>query len=259
VEERTRSTFQSVESVVGAFASVTMMLESTYFAVQSCFRALLGVAQHFTRLRNYMWGLLGALAILRKLRYWLKRLLRWLHLRHQAQSEDLWEEASLESVSSSSGTLGNWLWPLVKFLSVVFGVPWLLWRFISFLLRNDEHSGGLGNWSSGEGQTLVARALHDFSAANPDELSVAAGDELVLAPRQLQTGWLLVGKNRTSGLVPANYVQIVQQQPGARGGGGGGGSREESSSGNRPPSLPSLSVTPTNRHRDTEEESILTD
>ena len=33
-----------------------------------------------------MWGLLGALAILRKLRYWLKRLLRWLHLRHPAQS-----------------------------------------------------------------------------------------------------------------------------------------------------------------------------
>ena len=73
-----------------------------------CYRALLGVAQHFTRLRldpalqylciltaalssvflvrNYMWGLLGALAVLRRLRYWLKRLLRWLRLRNVAQS-----------------------------------------------------------------------------------------------------------------------------------------------------------------------------
>ena len=71
--------------------------------------------------------------------------------------------------------------------------------------------------------------------------------------------WLVVTLLLTHSLVPANYVQIVQQQPGAREGVGGGGSREEGSSGNLPPSLPSLSVTPTNRHRDTEEESLLTD
>ena len=30
-----------------------------------------------------------------------------------------------------------------------------------------------------EGQTLVARALYDFSSGNSDELTVSAGDELV--------------------------------------------------------------------------------
>jgi peroxin-13 len=250
-EERTRSTFQSVETVVGAFASVTMMLESTYFAVQSCFRALLGVAQHFTQLRNYMWGLLGALAVLRRLRYWLKRLLRWLHLRNMAPPEELWEEASLESVTSSTGSPTSWLWPLVKFLSVLFGVPWLLWRTLSFLLRNDDSSTGTRNWSSNEGQPLVARALHDFSAVNSDELSVSAGDELVLAPRQLQTGWLLVGKNRTSGLVPANYVQIVHQRPPSVGG---------VSSEDLPPSQSTPTTTTTaTRQRLADEESLLTD
>ena len=51
------------------------------------------------------------------------------------------------------------------------------------------------------GQSLVARALFDFTATRSDELSFAAGDELVLAPRRLQNGgdWLLAGRNRRSG------------------------------------------------------------
>ena len=55
--------------------------------------------------------------------------------------------------------------------------------------------------SGDDGQPLVARALYDFNAVRNDELSFAAGDELVLAPRQLQNGgeWLLAGKNRRSG------------------------------------------------------------
>ncbi len=47
----------------------------------------------------------------------------------------------------------------------------------------------------------MARALYDFAATKNDELSFAAGDELVLAPRQLQNGgeWLLAGRNKRSG------------------------------------------------------------
>ncbi len=64
------------------------------------------------------------------------------------------------------------------------------WYYI-FLLRSGDNGD----------QPLVAKALYDFTASRSDELSFAAGDELVLAPRQLQTGgdWLLVGRNRRSG------------------------------------------------------------
>ena len=41
-DESTRSAFQSVEHVVQAFSSVSMMLESTYFALYNSFRAVIG-------------------------------------------------------------------------------------------------------------------------------------------------------------------------------------------------------------------------
>ena len=40
VENATRSAFQSVESVIQAFSSVSMMLESTLFAAQNSIRAI---------------------------------------------------------------------------------------------------------------------------------------------------------------------------------------------------------------------------
>lgn len=41
-EDSTRSAFQSVEALVHAFSSISMMLESTYFALHSSFRAVIG-------------------------------------------------------------------------------------------------------------------------------------------------------------------------------------------------------------------------
>ena len=43
--------FQSIESIVHAFGSVSMMLESTFHAVHSSFQAVLGVAEHFSKMK----------------------------------------------------------------------------------------------------------------------------------------------------------------------------------------------------------------
>lgn len=51
-EESSRSAFQSIESVVNAVLNIAQMLESTYFALTSSFRAVLGVAANFGRLRG---------------------------------------------------------------------------------------------------------------------------------------------------------------------------------------------------------------
>ncbi|XP_064383506.1 peroxisomal membrane protein PEX13-like [Halichondria panicea] len=225
-EETTRAAFSSVGSVVGAVSSVSMMLESTYFAVHSCFRAVLGVAQHFTRLKNQVWDILAAIAVLRRLQQWLRYLLRLFRLRRHSEGEDAWDEVSLAQESSlrlahagHTAPGGNArVWPAVIFFAIVFGVPWLLWKLLSAIARHEETTQQENppqeqQWSGDNGdQPLVAKALYDFTASRSDELSFAAGDELVLAPRQLQTGgdWLLVGRNRRSGMVPRTYVQVVR-------------------------------------------------
>lgn len=74
-EESTRGAFESVESVVHAFGSVSLMLESTYAALQSSFRAVVGVADQFARLRGHLAQTLSALALVRTLRWMVRAIL----------------------------------------------------------------------------------------------------------------------------------------------------------------------------------------
>lgn len=51
-EERSRPAFQSIESLVSAISNIALMLDSTFFAITNTFRAILGVAANFGRLRG---------------------------------------------------------------------------------------------------------------------------------------------------------------------------------------------------------------
>lgn len=59
--------------------------------------------------------------------------------------------------------------------------------------------------------------MYNFRASNPHELSFQAGQHIIVAPREVQqtqkllnTGWALASlDNRTSGLIPINYVQRI--------------------------------------------------
>lgn len=44
------------------------------------------------------------------------------------------------------------------------------------------------NWASGEDDHVVARAEYDFTAASEEEISLAAGDMLNLAPKGESSG-----------------------------------------------------------------------
>ena len=50
-EESYLPAFQSIENIVHAFGSVSMMLESTFYAVHSSFQAVLGVAEHLSKMK----------------------------------------------------------------------------------------------------------------------------------------------------------------------------------------------------------------
>ncbi len=74
-EESSQPAFQSLESIVHAFGSISMMLDSTLNAVYSSFRAVLGMADQFSRLRTHLSKVFSALAIYRSARWALHKLL----------------------------------------------------------------------------------------------------------------------------------------------------------------------------------------
>ncbi|CAG8532618.1 16235_t:CDS:2 [Acaulospora colombiana] len=54
----------------------------------------------------------------------------------------------------------------------------------------------------------ITRALYDFRAENPSELSFQEGDILLIQDRQC-AGWLIADLGEETGLVPENYVALL--------------------------------------------------
>ncbi|XP_056342507.1 peroxisome biogenesis factor 13 [Oenanthe melanoleuca] len=219
-EESSRGAFQSIESIVHAFASVSMMMDATFSAVYNSFRAVLDVANHFSRLKIHFTKVFSAFALVRTIRYLYQRLQRLLGLRQSCDNEDLWAEsqgkvarAGLEDKVANSAKS----WPIFLFFAVILGGPYLIWKLLS--TYSDEETVS-SNWASGEDDHVVGRAEYDFNALSEEEISFRAGDMLRLAPKEQQPkirGWLLASYDgQTTGLVPANYIKILGKRRGRR-------------------------------------------
>lgn len=67
----------------------------------------------------------------------------------------------------------------------------------------------------------AAEVVYNYKSTTPNELSIYPGQLIQLAPREVQTthkllntGWALATiDNKTSGLVPINYVRRVESKP----------------------------------------------
>ena len=132
-EESSRPAFQSIESIVQAFGAVSMMLESTYSAVYNSFRAVLGVADHFSRLRTHFTQVFSAFAVIRTLRYLYRKLLHLLGLGSGVQTDEAWAEVNdaARHLSQPDGKKSNTSWPIMLFFAIAVGGPWLIWRLLS--------------------------------------------------------------------------------------------------------------------------------
>ncbi|XP_052368037.1 peroxisomal membrane protein PEX13-like isoform X2 [Oncorhynchus keta] len=222
-EESSRGAFQSIESIVQAFTSVSMMMDATFSAVYNSFRAVLDVANHLTRLRMHFTKVLSAFALVRTLRYLYRRIQRMLGLRRDGEVEDLWADSEgvvlatrgAGAAMEDAGAVKSW--PIFLFLAVVLGGPYLIWKLLSSAQGPEESAT---NWASGEDDHVVARAEYDFTAASEEELSLNAGDMLNLAPKEHQPrvrGWLLASVDgQTTGLIPANYVKVLGKRRGRK-------------------------------------------
>ena len=136
-EENSRQAFQSIEGIVQAFGSVAMMLDSTLQAVYNSFRAVIGVADHFTRMKSHLTQIFSAMAVIRTLKWMYRKLLVLLRLREAGVSEDVWASAAESAFGSGTGPEGRPRsnWPIMMFFAVVLGGPWLIWRLLSSLTK----------------------------------------------------------------------------------------------------------------------------
>lgn len=214
-EESSRPAFQSVEAIVHAVGSVSMMLESTYNALYSSFRAVLGVAHHFGQMKTQMTQILSALAIIRSLRWLYRKVLYMIGINKiNPLNDDIWSSVTKglneANLPDTDGQRKKSNWPIVVFLAVVFGGPWLIWKFLMSIYNTNEE--GTKQWMTGEGPHFLAVSLYNFRAEQPNELSFAAKQVIRIAPKELQPkvrGWLLASLDgKTSGLIPANYIKL---------------------------------------------------
>lgn len=271
-EESSRPAFQSLESMVHAFGSVSMMLESTFFAIHSSFRAVLGVAENFGRMRGMLAQVFSALTIFKAVRWAYHQLLVLLGnfasltrihkkinfsnsvgIRKRGSTEKIWAEATADSgMASIGGPQGaearkSSAWPIVMFMSLVMGGPYLIWKLLRSVLSNvpdaQQSQGTLfflfnlnfslnfvnldasnEPWMVGKAPCMIGKASFNYQAGSADELSFNMGDVIAMAPTDKQPyqadGWLLARKigdasgahvNGPSpiGLVPSNHFKTL--------------------------------------------------
>ncbi|ELU04457.1 hypothetical protein CAPTEDRAFT_163996 [Capitella teleta] len=220
-EDSSRQAFQSIESIVQAFGSVSMMLESTFYAVYNSFRAVIGVADQFTRMRMHFAQIFSAFAVIRSLRWLYRKLLVLLRLRQAGLPEDAWNQAaqaSLASLAEGEVKGGRSSWPILMFFAITLGGPWLIWRILKSMGGGPTESAA--EWASGLDDHFVARADYDFQGNTDEELSFRRGQKIIVAPKDLQPrvrGWILGSVDgQRKGLVPANYVKVLGKKRGKR-------------------------------------------
>ncbi|KAH1001953.1 hypothetical protein HUJ04_005907 [Dendroctonus ponderosae] len=209
-EENSRQTFASVENVVRAFNSLAMMLDNTFFAMTSSFRAILGVAENFGRLRSMFGHIWYSVNVFRFITWMYRKLRIMLGLKAPKSASSLaWKEAGYGagSAAASPPPSGS-SWPTLAFLGVIVSAPYLISRF----LPKYEDKLDPANWKS---PGIKAKACFDFVATSPNELTIHTNDNILLAPTHIQeemnlknSGWAYGVHNGKFGMIPLNYIVI---------------------------------------------------
>jgi len=204
LENASQNAFQSAQSFIGAFSSISMMLESTLFAVQNSVRAIAGVADQFGHLRHYL--LSSAASFYRLVNYYYKKILCVLRLKQpDTQDERFWQDA----MSGRSGTEESRLYASLLFFSLVIATPWFIWKLLKSINSKQKQEE---KWFEGSGEHFVAEVKFPFVARSRDEMNLSKNTIVRLAPKARQPnikGWLLASDGENQGLVPANYIKVL--------------------------------------------------
>lgn len=130
-EERSRHTFSSIENVVRAFSSISMMLDNTFFAMTSSFRAVLSVAENFGRLRSVFGQIWYSINIFRLFNWLYRKLRSMFGLKVTENAKSLaWNEAMSGAVAEAAGNSGGANWSALAFLGIIISAPYVISKFL---------------------------------------------------------------------------------------------------------------------------------
>ena len=197
MESGTAATFELISSIVGAFGGFAQMLESTFMATHSSFFAMVGVADQFAHLRNYLGQVLSIFALAR----YLKNLVLRVTGRKPALELDRREFADFASGkgAAATGAARPSKRPLVVFFLAVIGLPYLMGRLVKLITVRQEAErarlAAAGQLPPGQDAQLdpskleFVRSMYAYDASDPLELSLKPNDIVaVLSRNDPQTG-----------------------------------------------------------------------
>ncbi|KAI5638399.1 hypothetical protein NE865_09033 [Phthorimaea operculella] len=137
-EENSRPAFDSIQSLVNAVGSIAMMLENTFFALTSSFRAILGVAENFGRLRSLFAQFWSTFAVIRSINWLIRKLMVMLGIRTEAEFK-AWAEAvqaTNNGVATPEQQAKGTYWPVLLFFGVIAAAPYIVLKMITGLSSN---------------------------------------------------------------------------------------------------------------------------
>ncbi|KAJ3080937.1 Peroxisomal membrane protein PAS20 [Quaeritorhiza haematococci] len=251
MEQSTQAAFQVLDQIVQAFGGFSQMLESTFFATHSSFMAMVGVAEQFGHLRNYLGQVLSLFAIARAARdFFGYRIFG----RRPPSPTGNPGEISPESFSSFQQGRGRSSRPLWVFVFFMFGLPYIMSKLVRLLQQkrlSDAAANAAFNGTAttngvetavDKDQTLAlafqqqqqqqpqtlnvknlefCRALYDFTGQGPQELSFSKGEIIAVfsklvdpATGQPSMWWKGRLQQGQVGLFPANYVELLEKRSG---------------------------------------------
>lgn len=230
MESGTQATFELISSIVGAFGGFAQMLESTFMATHSSFFAMVGVADQFASLRNYLGQVLSIFALAR----WMKNML--LRLTGRAPAVDLnardFQDFATAKSSGQKASAKPSKRPLVIFFMAVVGLPYLMGKLVRLITAKQEaerqrleaqgqgQQGGqltLPDGASIDPSKLTfVRALYKYDSSDPLELSLKQNDIVAILSKtdpqsgQDSTWWRGRTRDGRIGWFPSTYVESLE-------------------------------------------------
>lgn len=106
------------------------MLDNTFFAMTSSFRAVLSVAENFGRLKSMFGHIWYSVSLFRFFNWLYRKLMKMLGMKVPESTKNLaWNEAA-NGITNAPPTPGGSSWPTIAFFGLILGAPYLISKFL---------------------------------------------------------------------------------------------------------------------------------